>query len=151
METYGISGYLNLPESTYSYFINDESGTWFRSGDMGYMDDDGFLFISDRLKDMIISGGENIYPAQIEQELAQLEAIASVAVFGISDEKWGEVPRAAVVVREGHDLTEQDVLSYLDGKLARYKIPKSVVFVDEMPRTASGKVRKPQLRERYGD
>ena len=145
-----ISGYWNRPDANDSSFITDESGTWFRSGDMGYMDDDGFLFISDRLKDMIISGGENIYPAQIEQELAQLEAIASVAVFGISDEKWGEVPRAAVVVREGHDLTEQDVLSYLDGKLARYKIPKSVVFADEMPRTASGKVRKPQLREQYG-
>src|SRR5699024_5326184 len=126
-------------------------GTWFRSGDMGYMDDDGFLFISDRMKDMIISGGENIYPAQIEQELAQMDAIAFVAVFGVADEKWGEVPRAAVVVREGHDLTESDVLSCLDGYLARYKIPKPVVFVDELPRTASGEVRKPQLRELYGN
>lgn len=146
-----ISGYWKRPEANESSFITDDGGTWFRSGDMGYMDDDGFLFISDRMKDMIISGGENIYPAQIEQELAQMEAIAFVAVFGVSDEKWGEVPRAAVVVREGHDLTESDVLSYLDGKLARYKIPKSVVFVDEMPRTASGKVRKPQLRELYGN
>src|SRR5690625_6249611 len=108
-----ISGYWNRPDANDSSFITDESGTWFRSGDMGYMDDDGFLFISDRLKDMIISGGENIYPAQIEQELAQLEAIASVEVFGISDEKWGEVTRAAVVVRAGHDLTELDVISYM--------------------------------------
>lgn len=146
-----ISGYWNRPDANESSFVTDDSGTWFRSGDMGYMDDDGFLFISDRLKDMIISGGENIYPAQIEQELAQLESIASVAVFGVSDDRWGEVPRAAVVVREGHELTEQDVLSYLDGRLARYKIPKSVVFVDEMPRTASGKVRKPQLRAQYGN
>src|SRR5699024_12848292 len=82
--------------------------------------------------------------------LAQMEAIASVAVFGVADAKWGEVPRAAIVVREGYELSEQDVLSYLDGKLARYKIPKSAVFVDDMPRTASGKVRKPQLRELYG-
>src|SRR5690625_568959 len=146
-----IKGYWNREEANKSSFITDDSGTWFRSGDMGYLDDDGFLFISDRLKDMIISGGENIYPAQIELELAQMEEIAAAAVFGVADEKWGEVPRAAVVVRDGHELTEQDVLSYLDGKLARYKIPKSVVFVDEMPRTASGKVRKPQLRERYGD
>src|SRR5690625_4121430 len=117
---------------------------------MGYLDDDGFLFISDRLKDMIISGGENIYPAQIELEMAQMEAIAAVAVFGVPDQKWGEVPRAAVVVREGHELTEEEVLSFLHGKLARYKVPKSVVFVDDLPRTASGKVRKPDLRKMYG-
>jgi fatty-acyl-CoA synthase len=146
-----IKGYWNRPDANESSFIMDESGTWFRSGDMGYMDDDGFLFISDRLKDMIISGGENIYPAQIELELTQLEAVAAAAVFGVADEKWGEVPRAAVVVREGYDLTEQEVLSFLDGKLARYKLPKSVVFVDDLPRTASGKVRKPQLREQYGN
>lgn len=144
-----IKGYWNRPEANESSFVTDDSGTWFRSGDMGYLDDDGFLFISDRLKDMIISGGENIYPAQIEQELAQLDAVAAAAVFGVPDEKWGEVGRAAIVVREGHELTEEEVLSYLDGRLARYKIPKSVVFVDDMPRTASGKVRKPQLRELY--
>ena len=146
-----IKGYWKRPEANESSFIVDQDGTWLRSGDMGYFDDDGFLFISDRLKDMIISGGENIYPAQIELELAQMESIAAVAVFGVPDEKWGEVPRAAVVVRDGHELTEQDVLSFLDGKLARYKLPKSVVFVDDLPRTASGKVRKPQLREQYGN
>src|SRR5690625_3026877 len=146
-----ISGYWNRPDANDSSFITDESGAWFRSGDMGYLDDDGFLFISDRLKDMIISGGENIYPAQIELELAQMEEIAAAAVFGVADEKWGEVPRAAVVVRDGYELTEQEVLSFLDGKLARYKLPKSVVFVEDLPRTASGKVRKPQLRAQYGD
>ena len=146
-----IKGYWNREEANDSSFVTDESGTWFKSGDMGYMDDDGFLFISDRLKDMIISGGENIYPAQIEQELAQLEAVAAAAVFGVPDEKWGEVGRAAIVVREGHELTEDEVLEYLNGRLARYKIPKSVVFVDDMPRTASGKIRKPQLREKYGN
>ncbi|HEY4558060.1 MAG TPA: long-chain fatty acid--CoA ligase [Enteractinococcus sp.] len=145
-----ISGYWNRPDANESSFITDESGTWFRSGDMGYKDADGFLFISDRLKDMIISGGENIYPAQIELEMAQMEAIAAVAVFGVPDQKWGEVPRAAVVVREGHELTEEEVLSFLHGKLARYKVPKSVVFVDDLPRTASGKVRKPDLRKMYG-
>src|SRR5699024_9568107 len=96
-----VSGYWQRPEANASSFITDNDGTWFRSGNMGSYDEGGFLFISDRLKDMIISGGENIYPAQIEQQLAQMEAIASVAVFGVADAKWGEVPRAAIVVREG--------------------------------------------------
>lgn len=112
-----IKSYWNREEANRNSFITDESGTWFCSGDMGYMDDEGFLFISDRLKDMFISGGENIYPAQIEQELAQLEPVAAVAVFGVPDEKWGEVGRAAIIVREGHTLTEAEVLNYLDGRL----------------------------------
>jgi fatty-acyl-CoA synthase len=86
----------------------------------------------------------------VEQEIAQLEAVASVAVIGVPSERWGEVPRAVVVVREGHELTEEQVITHLDGRLARYKIPKSVVFADEMPRTASGKIRKPDLRQRFG-
>ncbi|QCU77084.1 long-chain-fatty-acid--CoA ligase [Citricoccus sp. SGAir0253] len=145
-----ISAYWNRPEATQESFVQAEGGTWLKTGDMGYLDEEGFLFISDRLKDMIISGGENIYPAQVEQAIAELEAVAAVAVIGVPDEKWGEVPRAVVVVREGHELTEEQVIGHLDGKLARYKIPKSVVFVDEMPRTASGKIRKPDLRRRYG-
>lgn len=145
-----IPSYWNREDANDSSFIHAEDGTWLKTGDMGYFDDDGFLFISDRLKDMIISGGENIYPAQIEQEIAQLESVAAVAVFGVDDPKWGEAPRAAITVREGHELTEQQVLGHLNGRLARYKIPKSVVFVDEMPRTASGKIRKPDLRKQHG-
>ena len=120
---------------------------WFKSGDMGYKDPDGFVFISDRLKDMIISGGENIYPAEVEQAIAELDAVGSVAVIGVPDEKWGEVPRAVVLLREGARLTEEQLRAHLEGRLARYKIPKSVVFVDEMPRTASGKIRKADLRK----
>src|SRR5690625_761072 len=145
-----ISSYWNRPDALSTAFVEAEDGTWHRTGDLGYLDDEGFLFVSDRLKDMIISGGENIYPAEIERLLEQLESIAAVAVFGVEDDKWGEVPRAAIVIRSGHELTEGQVLSFLDGKLARYKIPKSIVFVEDMPRTASGKIRKPDLRKVYG-
>jgi fatty-acyl-CoA synthase len=96
---------------------------------------------------MIISGGENIYPAEVEQAITELDAVGSVAVIGVPDDRWGEVPRAVVLLREGAQLTEEQLRAHLDGRLARYKIPKSVVFVDEMPRTASGKIRKADLRK----
>ncbi|WP_415853820.1 o-succinylbenzoate--CoA ligase [Sinomonas sp. G460-2] len=140
-----IREYWNRSEATRSAFADG----WFRSGDMGYRDDEGFLFVSDRLKDMIISGGENIYPAEVEALIVELAAVASVAVIGVPDETWGEVPKAIVTLREGAELSEQDVRAHLDGRLARYKIPKSVVFVEEMPRTASGKIRKAELRKQY--
>ncbi|ALV41450.1 AMP-dependent synthetase [Pseudarthrobacter sulfonivorans] len=139
-----IGQYWNRPEAI------DQSTTadgWFKSGDMGYKDTDGFVFISDRLKDMIISGGENIYPAEVEQAITELVAVASVAVIGVPDEKWGEVPRAVILLREGAHLTEDQLKEHLNGRLARYKIPKSVVFVAEMPRTASGKIKKTGLRQ----
>lgn len=141
-----IKEYWNRPEATAESYADS---TWFRSGDMGSLDEQGFLFVSDRLKDMIISGGENIYPAEVEAAIAELQAVGSVAVIGVSDEKWGEVPRAVVTLREGTSLTEEQLRSHLEGKLARYKIPKSVVFVEEMPRTASGKIRKTDLRKQY--
>ncbi|UZX05057.1 o-succinylbenzoate--CoA ligase [Arthrobacter sp. CDRTa11] len=142
-----IRQYWNQPEATAESYA---PGGWFKSGDMGYKDDDGFVFVSDRLKDMIISGGENIYPAEVEQVIAELEAVEGVAVIGVPDEKWGEVPRAVVLLREGMQLTEEELRAHLEGRLARYKIPKSVVFVDEMPRTASGKIRKAELRRTSG-
>jgi fatty-acyl-CoA synthase len=141
-----IKEYWNRPDATIESYADSH---WFRSGDMGYRDDEGFLFVSDRLKDMIISGGENIYPAEVEAAIAELEAVASVAVIGIDDDKWGEVPRAIVTLREGASLTEEQLRAHLEGRLARYKIPKSVVFVDEMPRTASGKIRKVELRKQF--
>lgn len=144
-----ISEYWNRPDATATSFVTEEGVTWLKTGDMGYFDEDGFLFISDRLKDMIISGGENIYPAQVEQEISAMEAVGSVAVIGVHDDKWGQVPRAIIEVREGHELSEEQVLNHLNGKLARYKLPKSVVFVESMPRTASGKIRKPDLRKQY--
>jgi fatty-acyl-CoA synthase len=140
-----IREYWNRPDATAGSYAD---GGWFKSGDMGYRDQDGFVFVSDRLKDMIISGGENIYPAEVEQAIAEIDAVGSVAVIGVPDDKWGEVPRAVVVVREGASLTEQQVRADLDGRLARYKIPKTVVFVDDMPRTASGKIRKKDLRQK---
>ncbi|KRE53312.1 AMP-dependent synthetase [Arthrobacter sp. Soil736] len=142
-----IHGYWGRPDESAASYAD---GGWFRSGDMGYKDPDGFVFVSDRLKDMIISGGENIYPAEVEQAIIELEAVGSVAVIGVPDEKWGEVPRAVLVLREGAQLSEDQLRAYLDGKLARYKIPKSVVFINEMPRTASGKIRKAELRQKSG-
>lgn len=141
-----IREYWNRTDATRESYAD---GIWFKSGDMGYRDEEGFLFVSDRLKDMIISGGENIYPAEVEALIVELDAVASVAVIGVPDDKWGEVPRAIVTLREGTSLTEADVRAHLDGRLARYKIPKSVVFVTEMPRTASGKIRKAELRKQY--
>jgi len=138
-----IHEYWNRPAASAESY---DAGGWFKSGDMGYKDNDGFVFVSDRLKDMIISGGENIYPAEVEQAIAELDAVGSVAVIGVPDEKWGEVPRAVVLLREGAQLTESELRAHLEVRLARYKIPKSVVFVDEMPRTASGKIRKNDLR-----
>ncbi len=140
-------GYHGLPEATAAAFADDG---WFRSGDLGYLDADGYLYIADRLKDMIISGGENIYPAEVESLIADIEGISGVAVVGVPDERWGEVPWAVVTLREGAEADTESVRAALDGLLARYKLPKNVVVVEDLPRTASGKVRKADLRARYG-
>ena len=141
-----IKEYWNRPEaSRNSYF----DGVWFRSGDMGYFDEEGFLFIADRLKDMIISGGENIYPAEIEQLIIELEQISAVALIGVPDEKWGEVPWAIVSVFPGCTTTLDDVRAHLEGRIARYKMPKNLIIVDEFPRTGSGKIRKSDLRKMF--
>jgi fatty-acyl-CoA synthase len=141
-----IREYWRRPDATEGSFAD---GEWFRSGDMGFADEEGFVYVSDRLKDMIISGGENIYPAEIEQIIIELEGVGSVAVIGVPDEKWGEVPKAVITVRGGYTITEEDIRTHLDGRVARYKIPKSMVMVDDLPRTASGKIRKADLRQRY--
>jgi fatty-acyl-CoA synthase len=138
-----IPGYWGRPEATAAAFAE---GGWFRSGDVGYLDDDGFLTISDRLKDMIISGGENVYPAEVEQVIMELDEVSGVAVVGVPDERWGEVPRAYVQLKEGRTLDDGAIQRHLDGRLARYKIPKTVVVVDDLPRTPSGKIRKRDLR-----
>lgn len=138
-------GYHGLPEATAASMTADG---WFRSGDLGYIDRDGYLYISDRLKDMIISGGENIYPAEVETLIADLEGITGVAVIGIPDEQWGEVPWAVITTTDAASVTTESIRAALDGRLARYKLPRTVVIVDELPRTASGKVRKADLRAR---
>ncbi|MDT0566978.1 o-succinylbenzoate--CoA ligase [Streptomyces sp. DSM 3412] len=141
-----MPGYWGLPEETAAVFADG----WFRSGDAARIDEDGYVFIVDRIKDMIISGGENIYPAEIEDQLLAHPDIVECAVIGVPDDKWGEVPRAVVVPREGCALDADEVLASLAGRLAKYKIPKSVVIADELPRTASGKLLKARVRKRYG-
>jgi acyl-CoA synthetase (AMP-forming)/AMP-acid ligase II len=122
---------------------------WFHSGDAGYIDQDGFIFIKDRIKDMIVSGSENIYPAEIEGVLAAHPDIVEVAVIGIPDSKWGETVKAVVVTRAGASLTESTLLDWTRDKLAGYKRPRSVDFIDVLPRNASGKLLKRKLRESY--
>jgi acyl-CoA synthetase (AMP-forming)/AMP-acid ligase II len=140
-----MKGYWNNPQAT------DETlkDGWLHSGDMGSMDEDGFLYIMDRKKDMIISGGENIYPAEIEDLLLSQPKISDAAVIGSPDEKWGESVKAVVVVKEGETLTESELVEWCQGKIGKFKIPKQVEFVDEIPRTPTGKILKRVLREQY--
>jgi fatty-acyl-CoA synthase len=140
-------GYWQQPAATQAAFAGDG---WLRTGDLAQVDDEGYLYIVDRLKDMIISGGENVYPAEVEQALYTHPAVAECAVIGVPDARWGEVARAVVVRRSGEQVTEAELIAYLDGRLARYKIPKTVVFADTLPHTASGKLRKPDIRQRHG-
>jgi fatty-acyl-CoA synthase len=139
-----MPGYLGLPEETAA--VLDDSG-WFRSGDVAIRDEDGFYRVFDRVKDMIISGGENVYPAEVESAILTHPGIADCAVIGVPDDTWGEVGRALVVLRPGAEVSAAGVLAHLDGRLARFKIPKRVEFVSGLPRTASGKILKSRLRE----
>jgi long-chain acyl-CoA synthetase len=140
-----MKGYWNLPEET----ARAIRGEWFHTGDAGYFDAAGYLYIYDRVKDMIVSGGENVYPAEVESALAAHPAIADVAVIGIPDEKWGESVKAVVVARPGASLSEDDVIGFAHQQIAGYKCPKSVDFVAELPRNPSGKILKRVLREPY--
>ncbi len=137
-----MSGYWQNPTATAEALRHG----WFHSGDMGHWDEDGYLFVDGRRKEMIISGGENIYPAEIENVLIECRDIAEAAVLGRPDERWGEVVVAAVVPRDGADITRAQVLGLFEGRLARYKHPKDVVFLAEMPKSALGKVRREDLR-----
>lgn len=141
-----MKGYYNRPDATLES-INDER--WFKSGDIGYLDDDGYLYLYDRVKDMIISGGENVYPAEVENSLMNFEAISDVAVIGIPDEKWGEAVKAIVVLHDGAEASEAEILGFARTQIAGFKTPKSIDFVEELPRNPSGKVLKRVLREPY--
>jgi fatty-acyl-CoA synthase len=142
-----ISGYWNRPDATAEALVDG----WLHSGDAAKFDEDGFYYIVDRWKDMFISGGENVYPAEVENVIYQIPAVAEVAVIGVPHPKWQEVGKAIVVLKEGQTLTEEEVIAFCQGKLARFKIPKSVAFTDQLPRTAAGKVLKRELREKYSD
>ena len=139
-------GYWQQPAATQAAFAGDG---WLRTGDLAQVDDEGYLYIVDSLKDMIISGGENVYPAEVEEALYTHPAVAECAVIGVPDARWGEVARAVVVRRGGQQVTEAELIAYLDGRLARYKIPKTVVFTDALPHTASGKILKPDIRQQH--
>lgn len=141
-------GYHDDEAATAAAFTTDG---WFRSGDLGYLDADGFLHVSDRVKDMIISGGENVYPAEIEDLIMGLDQVTGVAVVGVPDQRWGEVPWAVATLQPGTTLTLADVATHLEGRLARFKIPKKLLVVETLPRTASGKVRKVDLRRSLAD
>jgi fatty-acyl-CoA synthase len=139
-----MQGYWNRPEATEEAF----RGGWFHSGDLARMDADGDLYIVERKKDMFISGGENVYPAEVENTIFELEAVAEAAVIGIKDEQWGEVGHAVVVLKPGATLSAEEVIQHLRKRLAKYKIPKQVSFIEALPRNAAGKVLKTELRNR---
>ncbi|OBK14500.1 long-chain-fatty-acid--CoA ligase [Mycobacterium asiaticum] len=141
-----MKGYHNKPEATAEAVTEDG---WFRTGDIGRVDDGGYIFVEDRLKDMIISGGENIYSIEVERVLAEHPAVADVAVIGVPDEKWGEVVKA-VVALEG-EATEKELIAFTRERLAAYKCPKTVDIADELPRNPTGKILKKDLRKRYWD
>ena len=141
-----MKGYWNNPEATGEAI--DEDG-WFRSGDIGYVDADGYLYIHDRVKDMIVSGGENIYPAEVENVLMSHPAIADVAVIGVPSEKWGETPKAIVVLKPDDQADAEDIIAFARERLASYKCPTSVDFTDALPRNPSGKILKKDLRAPY--
>jgi long-chain acyl-CoA synthetase len=122
---------------------------WLRTGDAGYLDADGYLYIHDRVKDMIISGAENIYPAEVESAIYGHPAVADVAIIGVPDERWGEAVKAMVVLKPGAEASEADIVRFARERIAAFKVPKSVDFVDVLPRNASGKVLKRTLREPY--
>ena len=140
-----MKGYWKNPRAT-SEILRDG---WLRTGDIGYIDREGYLFIHDRVKDMVISGGENIYPAEVENAIAAHPMVNEVAVIGVPDEKWGESVKAVVVVKGKCRLTLEDLVLFLRNRIAGYKIPKSLDCVSALPRTPSGKILKRQLREAY--
>jgi acyl-CoA synthetase (AMP-forming)/AMP-acid ligase II len=140
-----MRGYLNKPEASAEAL----RGGWMHTGDAGSMDEEGFVYIQDRVKDMVVSGGENVYPREVEEVVFKHPAIADVAVIGVPDEKWGEAIKAIVVLREGAELEAEELIEHCRGQLAGYKIPRSVDFIDELPRNPSGKVLKRELREPY--
>jgi acyl-CoA synthetase (AMP-forming)/AMP-acid ligase II len=144
--TNNMLGYWNLPDATKNTMTKDG---WIHTGDAGYMDEDGYLYIHDRVKDMIISGGENVYPAEVESAIYGHPAIQEVAVIGIPDEKWGETVKAVVVPKPGMSVDEADVIAWARERIAPFKAPRSIDVIAELPRNASGKILRKDLRAPY--
>jgi len=144
-----MAGYWNNPAATAEALTPDG---WFKTGDAGYTDADGFLYLHDRVKDMIVTGGENVYPAEVENVLMQHPGVADVAVIGVPDERWGEAVKAIVVKAAddgGSTVDEAGLIAFAREKLAGYKLPKSVDFADALPRNPSGKLLKREIRAPY--
>ncbi|SFJ49595.1 class I adenylate-forming enzyme family protein [Thermoflavimicrobium dichotomicum] len=143
--SHSFLGYWNNPEET-AKVLKDG---WFYTGDLGKIDEEGFLMIVDRLKDMFVCGGENVYPAEVEAILQAIEGVKEVAVIGVPDDELGEIPLVFIVKEPDSDLTQEDILKHCYGRLATFKCGKNVVFIDQMPRNAIGKIDKNVLREKY--
>jgi acyl-CoA synthetase (AMP-forming)/AMP-acid ligase II len=141
-----MAGYWNRPEATAETIT---PAGWLRTGDAGYRDERGYFFVHDRVKDMIVSGGENVYPAEVENAIMGAPGVADVAVIGVPDERWGEAVKAIVVPAPGQAPTPEAVIAWARARIAGYKAPKSVDFIDALPRNASGKVLRRELRKPY--
>jgi acyl-CoA synthetase (AMP-forming)/AMP-acid ligase II len=140
-----MAGYWNKPAETAAVLRDG----WMHTGDGGRLDEDGFLYVVDRLKDMVVTGGENVYSAEVENAIAQLPGVSMCAVIGVPDEHWGERVHAVIVPRPDAGLTADAVIAHCKGVIAGYKCPRSVEFVEAIPLSAAGKMLKYQLRERY--
>lgn len=138
-------GYWKLPEET----ARTIKQGWFYSGDLATADEEGYIYIIDRKKELIISGGENISPKEVEGVIYRHPSVFEVAVIGVPDEKWGEAVKAIVVLRDGKPVTEAELIAFCRQNLARFKVPKSVVFTDSLPKTTSGKISRKELKDRY--
>ena len=141
-----MAGYYNRPAETTGALMPDG---WLRTGDGGYVDEEGYLFLADRIKDMIVSGGENVYPIEVEEAISQHPGVADVAVIGVPDERWGETVMALVIRAPGASVERDELVAFARERLAGYKLPRSVEFVGELPRSPAGKVLKRDLRARY--
>ena len=141
-----MKGYWKNPVATREAFF---AGGWLRTGDAGYFDKEGFLYIYDRVKDMIVTGAENVYPAEVENALFGHPAIADAAVIGVPDPRWGEAVKAIVVLKQGVEATAEEIIAYARDRIAGFKLPKSIDFVAALPRNPTGKVLRRELRAPY--
>jgi acyl-CoA synthetase (AMP-forming)/AMP-acid ligase II len=141
-----MKGFLGRPAETAAVVTEDG---WFRTGDVGRQDSDGFVYVEDRLKDMIISGGENVYSTETERVLAEHPAVAEVAIIGVPDDRWGEAVKAVVSLAPEHQATDEELIAYCRERLAHFKCPRSVDIVDALPRNPTGKILKRELRAPY--